>query len=40
MGVLFYTLKVVLHSYDIMAVMHCPRATSPEQNMISVVFQS
>lgn len=38
-GWFFYALKVVPHSYDITAVMHCPPATSPEQNMISVVFQ-
>lgn len=40
MGVLFYALKIVPHSYDITAVMHRPPATSPEQNMISVVLQS
>jgi len=40
MGVLFNALKVVPHSYDTMAVMRCPQATSPEQNMISVVCQT
>lgn len=40
MGVLFHALKAVPHARDITAVMHYPLATSPEQKMISVVFQT
>lgn len=35
----FYALKAVPYGIDITAVMCCPPATSPEQKIISVVFQ-
>lgn len=40
MGGFFNALKAVPHAHDITAVVCCPLATSSEQKIISVVFQT